>query len=54
MAEFGKDFGGMKKEDDIHNGIRKACKGYTDKADKRFVRTTTQHTHAHTRTQLVE
>jgi hypothetical protein len=37
MHEFSTAFGGMKKEDDIHNGIRKMCKTFTDKADKRFV-----------------
>lgn len=50
MGEFSKSLGGLKEEDAIHNGIRKACKTFTDKADKRFVR----HTHAHTRTRTEE
>ena len=45
MGEFGKSLGGLKDEEAIHNGIRKACKTFTDKADKRFVR---RHTHTHT------
>jgi len=36
IAEWGKQFGGVKDEATVHNGIRKACKGFTDKADKRF------------------
>lgn len=39
MADFGKALASLKDEEAIHNGIRKMCKSYTDKADKRFVRT---------------
>lgn len=44
MGEFSKSLGGLKDEEAIHNGIRKQCKAFTDKADKRFVRNQCTHT----------
>lgn len=38
MGEFSTSLAALKDEEAIHNGIRKLCKSYTDKADKRFVR----------------
>ena len=38
MGEFSSSLAALKEEEAIHNGIRKMCKSYTDKADKRFVR----------------
>lgn len=40
LNDFSASFASLKKEEDIHNGIRKMCKSFTDKADKRFVRHT--------------
>lgn len=36
MAEFARDFGNKKSENEVHDGIRKTCKSFTDKSDKRF------------------
>jgi len=49
MGEFSTSLAALKEEEAIHNGIRKLCKSYTDKADKRFVRR-----HANKRGEVME
>ncbi len=38
VGDFSRELAALKDEEKIHKGIKRMCKSWTDKADKRFVR----------------